>query len=150
MAHTKMVHVGYKGAGPAVIGLVSGQTSLMFATLSTVHSLFQAGKLVLIAVTTPKRSRALPDIPTVAESGVPGFSMRSWNGLLGPRGIPQPILRRLNAEAVSALENEEFTQRLLSVGFEPDPTTPQEFARFIDEEIALHARIIKIAGLKVE
>ncbi len=150
MAHTRLVHVGYKGAGPAVVGLVSGQTSLMFATLSTVHSLFQAGKLVLIAVTTPKRSRALPDIPTVAESGVPGFSMRSWNGLLGPRGIPQPILRRLNAEAVSALENEEFTQRLLSVGFEPDPTTPQEFARFIDEEIALHARIIKIAGLKVE
>lgn len=150
MAGTKMVHVGYKGAGPAVIDLVAGHTSLMFATLSTVHSLFQAGKLVLIGVTTSKRSRAMSDVPTLAESGLPGFSMRSWNGLLGPRGIAKPVLQKLNAEAVIALKNAEFTKRLLTIGFEPEPTTPEEFAQFIKDEMALHARIIKTAGLKVE
>ena len=150
MAKTKMVHVGYKGAGPAVIDLVGGQTSVMFATLSTVHSLFRGGKLVLIAVTTPSRSQAMPDVPTLAESGLPGFSMRSWNGLLGPRGMPKPVLQKLNTEAVAALGNAEFTRRLLTIGFEPEPTTPEEFAHFIKEEMALHARIIKAAGLKIE
>ncbi len=150
MSKTKMVHVGYKGAGPAVIDLVGGQTSVMFATLSTVHSLFRSGKLVLIAVTTPRRTQAMPEVPTLAESGLPGFSMRSWNGLLGPRGMPKPVLQRLNTEAVAALGNAEFSKRLLTIGFEPEPTTPEQFARFIKEEMALHARIIKAAGLKVE
>jgi tripartite-type tricarboxylate transporter receptor subunit TctC len=150
VARTRMVHVGYKGAGPAVIDLVGGQTSLMFATLSTVHALFQSGKLALIAVTTARRSQAMPDVPTLAESGLPGFSMRSWNGLLAPRGTPKPVLQRLNAEAVVALRSADFTKRLLTIGFEPEPTTPEEFAQFIQDEIALHARIIKAAGLKVE
>jgi tripartite-type tricarboxylate transporter receptor subunit TctC len=150
MAKTKMVHVGYKGAGPAVIDLVGGQTSLMFATLSTVHSLFRSGKLVLIAVTTPRRTQAMPEVPTLAESGLPGFSMRSWNGLLGPRGMPKPVLQKLNTEAVAALRNAEFTKRLSTIGFEPEPTTPEEFAQFIKDQMALHARIIKAAGLKVE
>lgn len=150
MAKTKMVHVGYKGAGPAVIDLVGGQTSLMFATLSTVHSLFRSGKLVLIAVTTPRRTQAMPEVPTLAESGLPGFSMRSWNGLLGPRGMPKPVLQKLNTEAVAALRNAEFTKRLLTIGFEPEPTTPEEFAQFIKDQMALHARIIKTAGLRVE
>jgi tripartite-type tricarboxylate transporter receptor subunit TctC len=150
MANTKMVHVGYKGAGPALIDLASGQMSLMFATLSTVHSMFQGGKVLLIATTIPKRTQAMPDVPTVAESGLPGFAMRSWNGLLGPRGMPRPILQKLNAEAVAALKNPEFSKRLLSIGFEPDPTTPEEFMQYIKDEIALHARIIKAAGLKIE
>jgi tripartite-type tricarboxylate transporter receptor subunit TctC len=150
MARTKMVHVGYKGAGPALIDLVAGQTSLMFATLSTLNPMLKSGKLTLIAVSTAKRTRAMPDVPTVAESGLPGFSMRSWNGLLGPRGLPKPVLKKLNAETVAALESEDFTKRMLSIGFEPDPTTPEEFGRFIEEEIALHAQIIKKIGLKVE
>lgn len=150
MANTKMVHVAYKGAGPALVDLVAGQTSLMFATLSTVHTMLKSGKVVLIAITTAKRSQAMPDVPTVAESGLPGFSMRSWNGLLGPRGIPKAVLQRLNTETVSALESPEFAKRLVSMGFEPDPTTPAEFTQFIKDEMALHARIIKTAGLKVE
>jgi tripartite-type tricarboxylate transporter receptor subunit TctC len=150
MAKTRLVHIGYKGAGPALLDLVSGQTSLMFATLSTVHPMLKSGKVVPIAITTLKRSRAMPDVPTVAESGVPGFSMRSWNGLLGPRGIPKPVLQRLNTEAVAALEHPDFVKRMVGIGFEPDPTSPEEFARFIEDEIALHARIIKAAGLKVE
>jgi tripartite-type tricarboxylate transporter receptor subunit TctC len=150
MAGTKIVHVGYKGAGPALIDVVSGQTSVMFATLATVHPMLQGGKLHLLAVTTAKRTRAMPDVPTVAESGVPGFSMRSWNGLLGPRGLPQSVVRRLNTEVLAALNSAEFTKRLLAIGFEPDPTTPEGFAKFIREEIALHARVVKIAGLKVE
>jgi tripartite-type tricarboxylate transporter receptor subunit TctC len=150
MAKTKLVHVGYKGAGPAVIDVAAGQIQLMFATLSTVNPFLQTGKLVLVAVTTGKRSQVMPDVPTVAESGVTGFAMRSWNGLLGPRGIPPAVLRRINAEMVSGLKSPDFTKRLLAIGFEPDPSTPEEFAQFIKDEIALHARIIKIAGLKVE
>ena len=150
MAQTKLVHIGYKGAGPALLDLVSGQTSLMFATLSTVHPMLKSGKVVPIAITTLKRSRAMPDLPTVAESGLPGFSMRSWNGLLGPRGMPKPVLQRLNTEAVAALEHPDFVKRMVGIGFEPDPTAPEEFARFIQDEIALHARIIRTAGLKVE
>jgi tripartite-type tricarboxylate transporter receptor subunit TctC len=150
MAQTKLVHIGYKGAGPAVLDLVSGQTSLMFATLSAVHSMINSGKVVAIAITTAKRSQAMPDVPTVAESGVPGFAMRSWNGLLGPRGIPKAVLQRLSSETVAALQSAEFSKRLVGIGFEPDPTTPAQFARFIEDEIALHARIIKSAGLKIE
>jgi len=150
MAKTTMVHVGYKGAGPALVDLVAGQTSVMFATLSTLHPMLTGGKVVLVGITTAKRSRAMPDVPTVAESGLPGFSMRSWNGLLGPRGLPTPVLHRLSTEAVSALESAEFVKRMVPIGFEPDPTTPEEFARFITDEIALHARIIKSAGLKVQ
>jgi len=150
MAKTKMVHVGYKGAGPAAIDLVAGQTSLMFATLSTVHALLPSGKVVLLGVTTLKRTRAMPEVPTVAESGLAGFSMRSWNGLLAPRGISKPILSRLNKETVTALESAEFVKRMAPMGFEPDPMTPEEFAQFIKEEIALHGRIVKMAGLKVE
>jgi tripartite-type tricarboxylate transporter receptor subunit TctC len=150
MAQTKLVHIGYKGAGPALLDLVAGHTSLMFATLSTVHSMVNSGKVVPIAITTAKRSQAMPDMPTIAESGIPGFSMRSWNGLLGPRGIPDAVLQRLNTETVSALQSPEFIKRMVAIGFEPDPTTPAEFAQFIKDEIALHARIIKSAGLKVE
>ncbi len=150
MAGTKLVHVGYKGAGPALIDVVSGQTSVMFATLATVHPMVQTGKLVLIAVTTLKRTRAMPDVPTVAQSGVPGFSMRSWNGLLGPRGMPKPVIQKLNAEVLAGLNSADFTKRLLAIGFEPDPTSPEGFTEFIKQELALHARIVKTAGLRVE
>jgi tripartite-type tricarboxylate transporter receptor subunit TctC len=150
MANTQLVHVGYKGAGPAIIDLMSGQISVMFATISTAHSMLKSGKLAVIAVSAPKRSRTMPELPTIAESGVPGFSMRSWNGLLAPHGTPKPIVQKLSAEVNAAMENQAFAQRLIGMGFEPDSTTPDEFAKFIRDELALHARIIKAAGLKVE
>jgi tripartite-type tricarboxylate transporter receptor subunit TctC len=150
MARTKIVHIGYKGAGPALIDVSSGQIPMMFATLATVHPMVHARKLVLIAVTTQKRTRTMPEVPTVAESGVPGFSMRSWNGLLGPSGLPKAIIRRLSAEVLAALDSAELSKRLLAVGFEPDPTTADEFAQFIKDELALHARIVKMTGIRID
>ena len=150
MAKTKLVHVGYKGAGPAVIDLASGQISMMFATLSTVSGMLPTGKLSLVAVSTLKRTHAMPEVPTIAESGVPGFSMRSWNGLLGPRGMPNAVTQKLNAETLAALRHPEFTKRLLAIGFEPDPSSPTEFMQFIKDELKLHAQIIKSAGLRIE
>ena len=92
----------------------------------------------------------MPSIPTLSEAGVTGYAMRSWNGLLAPRGIPKPVLQRLNAEVVAVLTDAEFVRRLTALGFEPDPSTPEEFAAFIREELVLHAKIIKAAGLKRE
>jgi tripartite-type tricarboxylate transporter receptor subunit TctC len=150
MANTKLVHVGYKGAGPAMIDLVSGQIPLMFATFSTSYAMYKTGKIVPIAVSTPKRTRSMPELPTLAESGLSGFSMRSWNGLLAPKGTPKSIVDKLSQEIGNAMNNPSFTKRLMEMGFEPDPMTPSEFAAFIREEIDKHALIIKMAGLKVE
>ena len=122
----------------------------MVATMSSVQPMVKAGKLVALGVSTPKRSPAMPEIPTIAEAGVPGYAMRSWNGLLAPRGIAKPVLQRLNSEVVAILSDAEFVRRLGSLGFEPDPSTPEEFAAFIRDELALHAKIIKAAGLRAD
>lgn len=150
MLNVKLVHVGYKGAGPALIDVVSGQVPVMFATFSTSHAMIKNGKVVGLAVSTLKRSRMMPELPTIAESGVSGFSMRSWNGLLAPRGTPRAIVNKLSAEVNTAMNNPAFVQGLMSMGFEPDAMSPEEFTRFIREEQEKHARIIKLAGLKVE
>lgn len=148
MAGIKMVHIGYKGTGPALNDLLGGQVGLMFATLPSVEGHVRAGRLVGLAVSTPRRSPAMPATPTLAEAGVPGYSMRSWNGLMVPRGAPAAVVARLNKEVNAALDQPDTKQRLIQIGFDPDPSTPQEFSAFIDSEVALYGKIVKEAGLK--
>lgn len=147
MAGVKMVHIGYKGTGPAINDLLGGHVSVMFATLPSVEGHVRNGRLTGLAVSTLKRSPAMPAIPTIAEAGLPGYSMRSWNGLMVPHGTPTSVVSRLSKEVNAALDQQDTKQRLVHIGFDPDPSTPKEFAAFIDSELALYAKIVKAAGL---
>jgi tripartite-type tricarboxylate transporter receptor subunit TctC len=150
MTGTKMVHVPFKGGGPGIVAMLAGQCHLYFATISTSLPHVKAGKLRGLAVTSPKRSVALPDVPTIAESGVPGYAHSSWVGMLAPAKTPQPILQRLHSETVKIVQNPEVKQRLLREGLESNGNTPQEFTADLKEEIAKWQKVVKAAGIHVE
>ena len=149
MAGIDMVHVPYKGGGPALVALLSGQVQLMFATLPAAMPHVKSGKLRPVAVTTSHRSQALPELPTIAESGVPGYEAATWYGLLAPAGTPKAIVDRLHAEIVKILAT-DTRQRLAAQGFEPAGTTPAEFAGYIKSEIVKWGKVIKDAGIRPE
>jgi tripartite-type tricarboxylate transporter receptor subunit TctC len=150
MTGTKMVHVPFKGGGPGIVAMVSGQCHLYFATISTSLPHVKTGKLRGLAVTSAKRSVALPDVPTIAESGVPGYGHSSWVGMLAPAKTPQPILQRLHSETVKIVHTPEVQQRLLREGLESNGNTPQEFSADLKEEIAKWQKVVKAAGIHVE
>jgi tripartite-type tricarboxylate transporter receptor subunit TctC len=144
---TDVVHVPYKGTGAAIADLNGGQVPLCFCTLPSVLGQTKGGRLRALAVTTNKRSAALPEIPTVAEAGVPGYEMGQWYGLLAPAGTPAAIVERLNAEAGRALQHPELRKRFLSEGAESAHGTPAAFGAFFQAEIALWMRVAKQAGI---
>lgn len=146
MTGVNMVAVPYKGGGPAVIGLLGGQVQLMFAPASAATSYIKAGRLRALAVTSAQRFVLLPDVPTIAESGVPGYETAANFGLLAPGGTPPAIIKRLNAEVVAALKRPEVRQNFLSAGVEPIGSTPEEFVAVIKAEIATAGRVMKKAG----
>jgi tripartite-type tricarboxylate transporter receptor subunit TctC len=148
MAALDVVHVPYKGTGPAITDLISGQVSYMFGGISAIQPHAQAGKLRVLAVSTAKRSPALPDVPTVAEGGVTGYGTSTWNSLVAPRGTPQPILARLNAETVAALGQPEVRDRLRTQGIDADPGTPAQLSAHIKSELARFDKLIRAIGLK--
>jgi len=146
----KVVHIPYKGGGPAVIELLAGQTSLMFANMPTVIQYVRGGKLRALAATGSRRSSAAPDIPTVAESGIPGFEVTVWYGVSAPAMTPRAIVNRLNSEIVRALNSPDLRERLKSQGAEPVGNTPEQYTAFIQDEIAKWAKVIQAAGIKGE
>lgn len=151
MAGVKLLHVPYKGAAPIVNDLVGGQLQMMFNSPLAVQSFVKDGKLHQIAQTGLKRSPALPDLPTVAESGVPGFEVTSWFGLYAPAGTPADLVNRLNAETVRAMNQPEVIDRLAALGTGPLPAmSPAQFAAFTRGEIDRYARVTKAAGLSLE
>ena len=150
MAGIKWVHIPYKGGGPAVIELLAGQTSLMFANMPTVIQYVRGGKLRALAATGARRSSAAPDIPTVAESGIPGFEVTVWYGVSAPAMTPRAIVNRLNSEIVRALNSPDLRERLKSQGAEPVGNTPEQYTAFIQDEIAKWAKVIQAAGIKGE
>jgi tripartite-type tricarboxylate transporter receptor subunit TctC len=150
MTGVKWVHVPYKGGGPAAIELLAGQTSLMFANLPTVIQYAREGRLRALAVTGTRRSPALPDIPTVAESGVPGYDVTNWFGVSAPAKTPRAIIDKLHAEIVRALNAPALRERLTSQGADPVGNTPEQFTAFIQDEIVKWAKVIKAAGIKGE
>lgn len=145
-----LVHVPFKGGGPAVIAVLAGQVQLMFATMPAAMPHVKAGKLRPVAVTTAKRSQALPGLPTVAESGVAGYEAATWYGVLAPAGTPRRIVGRLHGEIVKILAAPETRERLGAQGFEPVGNTPVEFAAYIKAEIAKWAKVIRTAGIRAE
>ena len=150
MTNTKLVHVPYKGGGPAAIALLSGEISMIFGEPATVVQQIKAGRVRAIAVTSPKRALALPDLPTIAESGVAGYEVTSWNGILAPAATPADIVRRLNAELNKIITAPDMRQRMIDNGFEPVGGTPEKFGDKIRAEIAKWAPVVKAAGVRVD
>lgn len=149
-AGVKMVHVPYKGTGPAVLGVLGGQVSLMFASVPSVIQHVRAGKLNALAVTSAERSPAAPELPTVAEQGLPGYALVSWFGLVAPAGTPREIVKRLNEEVRRVLATPEFQERLKDEGGRPLAMTPEEFTEFIRSETVRWAKIVRDVGAKLE
>jgi tripartite-type tricarboxylate transporter receptor subunit TctC len=149
-AGVDMVHVPYKGSGQAVIDLLGGQVQMMFSGMSSVMQHIKAGKLRALAVTGAQRSPAVPDVPTIAESGFPGFEATAWYGVLATAGTPKTIVDRLHDEIVRALALPDVKERLNNVGFELVGGTPDEFAAFIKSEIAKWSRVVRDAHISAE
>jgi len=149
-AGISMVHVPYKGSSPALAALMGGETQLMFSSLGAALPLVKNGRLRAIAVTSGKRSAALLEMPTVAESGFPGFEAITWHGMLVPAGTPVAIVQRLNADVVKQLTTPEFVSWLLAQGADATPSTPEAFTAFMKSELALYARLVRQSGMKAE
>jgi tripartite-type tricarboxylate transporter receptor subunit TctC len=149
-ARVAVVHIPYAGAAPAQLGLLAGQTDLMFDNLASALPQIQAGKLKALAVTTPQRVPALPGVPTMAESGLPGFDVSTWFGLFAPAGTPPATVERLNAAFTAALRTPEMRERLARMGAEPAPNSPAEFAALVKSELAKYQKIVQYSGAKVD
>jgi tripartite-type tricarboxylate transporter receptor subunit TctC len=150
MTAIDMVHVPYKGSGPAIAGLLGADVSLMFANVADIGSQIKSGKVKPLAVSTASRSSMLPDVPTMAQAGLPDFEIQSWFGLLAPAGTPASIVARLNAETVKVLARADVKATLAAQGLEVNPGSPEQFAAYIKSEIARFTRIGKAAGIKAE
>ncbi|MEK7231017.1 MAG: tripartite tricarboxylate transporter substrate binding protein [Pseudomonadota bacterium] len=150
MAGVNIVHIPYKSAAPALIDVIAGQNQLMFATSLSVQPHIKSEKLRALAVTTAKRSRLMPELPTIAEAGVPGFEAMTWHGVLTAGGTPPAIVNKLNAEINRILQLPDVRERLGSLGAEIVGGTPREFADHIKREIPKWAKVIKDAGVKLE
>jgi len=149
-ANIELVHVPYKGGGPSMQGLLGGQVMSSFATPVSVVEHMKAGKLRALATTGPKRAALLPDVPTVAESGYPGFEAMNWYAFVAPAKTPKAIIERLNRELVKALESPEAAVLLGKQGLEPSPTTPAELGRYIEREYETWGKVVKQAGIKAQ
>ena len=150
MAKVDMVHVPYKGNVPAITDLISGQTSLLFATMPTVLPQVQAGRLKALAVTSSARSPAAPELPTIAEAALPGYSVTNWIGLFAPVGTPRDVVVKLNGETVRTMQAPDIQKRLANEGAKFTPRTPDEFTAFVKSEIAKWAKVVKEAGIRVD
>jgi tripartite-type tricarboxylate transporter receptor subunit TctC len=151
MAGIDMTHIPYKGSAPALQDLLGGQVSVMFVNLLSSQAYLKEGTLRPLAVAPAKRVSALPDLPTVAEAGVPGYDFISWFGLLAPAGTPQPVVQRLNSEIVRILKDPDMRARLIEQGgLEPVGSSPQEFASLIASEMTHWAEIVRNTGARVD
>jgi tripartite-type tricarboxylate transporter receptor subunit TctC len=150
LARLDMLHVPYKGGNTAINAVLSGETTMTFGSLSALSPFITAKKLRVIAVTSAKRSPLDPKIPTIAESGLPGYEMTPWYGLTVPKGTPQAIVERLNATIMAGLQTRDMQERMARVGYEPEGSTPAQLAAHIKTELARYAKLIKAIGFKEE
>ncbi len=150
MSGASLLHIPYKGSGPLTTDLLGGQVTMSFDTLTPVLPHIKAGKLRALAVTTGKRSSALPEVPTLAESGFAGFDISTWFGVLAPAGTPKEITTRLAAEMAKIIQSAEFRQRMAEIGAEPIGNTPEQMARQITADTEKFARLVKAAKVTIE
>ncbi len=145
-----IVHVPFQGAGPAKLSVLSGQTQLIFDNLASATSNIAAGKFIPLAVTTARRAKALPNVPTMQECGVKNFDISTWYGLFAPAKTPKDEVAKLNAAFTNALKSKAVSDRLAKLGGEASPTTPEQFAGLIQHEIPKYAKIVKVSGAHVD
>jgi tripartite-type tricarboxylate transporter receptor subunit TctC len=149
MTEARFVHVPFKGTAPALVALLGAQVDFLIADVAAIPHI-RAGKLRALAVTTAKRSPLVPEIPTISESGVPGFDVPSATGILAPAGTPKEVVAKINATINRALATEEVRQRLNAQGFEPAPATPEEFGAFLALEVRKYAKLIRDVGVRLD
>lgn len=145
-----MVHIPYKSGGPAIVDVMGGQVDFMFSTVAAAYPLVSTGKLRALAVSSPQRSARLPDVPTVAESGVPGYEAYEWNGLFLPKGTPDAVSATLHDALVQVLDEAEVKQRLSDLGAQPAGSTPADFSAFLQKESAKWAEVVKAGKISLD
>lgn len=150
LAKVDMVHIPYKGAAPAVADLLGGQIHLMFDNLASALPHVKAGRLRAVAITTQERAAQVPELPTVAASGLAGFDVSTWFGVFGPAGLPQSILDRLHAEFADALKQPDVRAQLTALGAEPANLSPQAFGAFVKRELAKYETVVRASGARVD
>ena len=150
MADVKLVEVPYKGSGPAALDTLAGNVPLAVVDLPSSLQQIKAGKLVAYAVTSPQRLPQLPDVPTVAEAGLPGYDSTGWFGLVAPAGTPAAIVQKLNAEITAALKDEQIVASMRNLGVEPAPTPPEAFEAYIRSETQKWAKVIRQANIRID
>lgn len=145
-----LVHIPYKGSAPAIQDVIGGQVPMMFDTSVVAGPFIESGKVRALAVTSAKRTSQLPSVPTMAESGVAGYDLQSWQAIFAPAGVPAPILSRLQAEVAKILKSPDIVERLGKLGMEASTMTPEQFATFQAAEIAKWAKVIKAGNIKID
>jgi tripartite-type tricarboxylate transporter receptor subunit TctC len=149
MAGVKMTHVPYKGGGPAMVDLLAGQIQLVFATSPIALPQVKAGRLRALGVTTPERVAAEPGIPTIAESGVPGYEVVNWHGLIGPRGLPRPVVERVHGEMSKILQQKDMEEKLRADGISPAGGPPERLYERVRTELEVWRKVVEKAGIKI-
>jgi tripartite-type tricarboxylate transporter receptor subunit TctC len=150
MAGVEMQHIPYKGSPPALNDVMGGQVSMTFDNITTAWALAKGGKLRALAVTTASRSPVAPEVPTLAESGLPGYEIGSWQGVFAPAGTPPDIVKRLNAEIVKIIKSPDVQKKLIDLGAEPVGDSPEQFAAFVKTEVVKWGDVVKKSGAKVD
>ncbi|RPI48918.1 MAG: tripartite tricarboxylate transporter substrate binding protein [Betaproteobacteria bacterium] len=150
MTGTRIVHVPYKGGAAGIADLISGQVQLMLEGMNSITPHAKANRVRALAVSAAKRSNALPEVPTIAEAGVPGYEASTWNGIVGPAGMPRAIVVKLNAALNKALVSTTVRERLAAIGAEPTPVTPEQFGDLIRSEYVKWADVVKRSGARVD
>jgi tripartite-type tricarboxylate transporter receptor subunit TctC len=150
MAGVEMQHIPYKGSPPALQDVVAGQVTMTFDNITTAWPLAKGGRLRALAVTTAKRSPVAPDVPTLAEAGLVGYEVGSWQGVFAPAGTPPDVIRRLNAEMVKIIQSPEVREKLIALGAEPVGDSPEEFAALVKSEVSKWADVVKKSGARVD
>ena len=150
MTGTQMTHVPYVSPGVATQDLLAGRTQVMFQLMTGIAQFVKADKVRAIAVLSPKRSSTLPDVPTTAEAGIPGLESSAWFGILAPKGVPKPVILKLNKEINQLLNEPAFRKRIVDIGVEPMGGTPQDFARYLDKEISKWGEVVRVSGAKID
>ncbi len=150
MAEVNLTHVPYKGLGPGLLDLMAGRLHVVFSTAPSAIPHIKTGRLRGLAVTTAARSIVVPQLPTVAEAGIPGYEAGSWYGIIAPAGVPRAVIARLNREITGALATPEFREQLMAAGADPAANTPEQFAAYLKAEIVKWAKVIKLSGAKAE
>ena len=143
-------HIPYKGAGPALIDLVAGHYQFSFAGMLAAQPHIRSGRLRILGVTSLKRAPGMPDTPTIAESGLPGFEIVGWYGVLAPAKLPAPLTARLHDEIVKIINEPKIRERIMSEGAEPVGSTPEQFRAYLNADVAKWAKIVKASGAKLD